>query len=204
MVREGIKHFGQTRGRERILSCRTNQSPPDRILFDIFPARVELLDRSNLHLIEPSLPNVSLALQAKRESALDELQGSFERNIWSWGEQKMEMIRHDHKRVQFKPMLASIALEHIEHQSCRRLDLKEPAAISRHSRDEISAYFLRCEFHISRIKTPFLKALRCASHRFRGLKAHAPSVPETVIGTLQSALGGSSAAISSLILKTSP
>jgi hypothetical protein len=57
------------------------------------------------------------------------------------------VVRHNDEGVQFKAMLNSIAMEHVEHQLHRSLDLKEPAAIRRHSRDEISANLLRCESH---------------------------------------------------------
>ena len=87
----------------------------------------------------------------------------------------MDMVWHNHEGVQFKSMLASITLEHIEHQSWRRLELKERAAISRHRRDEISANVLRCEFHFrqNRDSGPKGPALRVTS-------IHGPEGPRSL------------------------
>ncbi len=115
MLRDGINHFGPA-ARKRTDTLPPGQSPPNRILFDVSLARLELLEITNLYLVEPSFPHFSLALQSKRETALDELERLFERNIWSWRQQKMEMVWHNHEGAQFEAILASIAPEHVEHQ----------------------------------------------------------------------------------------
>jgi len=101
----------------------------------------------NLNLVKPALPNVALALEAKREATFDELKRLFERNIRSWCQQEMDVIRHDHKCMQCVPTLAAVMLQHVEEKIRRRFYLEESATV-RHNRSyEVRASFLRRESH---------------------------------------------------------
>ena len=111
------------------------------------------------------------------------------------------------KACSSKRCSASIVfLEHIEHQSCRRLDLKEPAAISRHSRDEEVRTSCGASF-TSRDKKKIRPKRPCVARHIDNQGPEGPCFPPSLkrsLGLFQSALGGSSAAISSLRNRVQP
>ena len=59
----------------------------------------EIFEIADAMVRETLLPNVT-TLQAKRESPLDELNGTFEGNFFRGCEQKMNVVGHDHEFVQ--------------------------------------------------------------------------------------------------------
>jgi len=104
---------------------RCDRQPlPNRILFDIPSARLELLEPYNLHLIETPLPNFPPALEAKRKSALDKLHGLFQRNVWPRRKEQVHMVGHNHEGMQRESPLNAITLNHIQQQIWRTLYLK--------------------------------------------------------------------------------
>jgi hypothetical protein len=62
-----------------------------------------------------SVPNISLALQPKRESSLDQPQGVFERHIGRRREKQVQVVRHDDEYPQCKPTLFAIVLKNVDH-----------------------------------------------------------------------------------------
>jgi hypothetical protein len=158
MFRNAINYLDPTRRRERISIRRSSQPRSNRILFDVSLARLELFETAYLNLIESSFPNLSFALQPKRESSLDKLQGFFERRIWRRCKKKVHVVRHYDECMQREPTLFAVVLKNVDHQIGGTLQLEQATTVGRHSRNEIRAHFLRCESHSGRIRSPGLKA----------------------------------------------
>lgn len=108
---------------------RRDQSPPNRIFFDIQHTLSELLFRHDLALIEAAHPHIQLALQAEGESALNKLHGFFQRNVWSGRNQTVEMVGHDDKRVQQESSLAAVVEDGLPQQFRGGGDLENTAAL---------------------------------------------------------------------------
>jgi hypothetical protein len=75
-------------------ATESRQPCPNWVFFCVFPERFELFRGGNQHLVEASLPDRRLAFKAKRESSLDELDCSFERDIRCGCEKDVQVIRH--------------------------------------------------------------------------------------------------------------
>ena len=78
---------------------RRYQSPANRVPFDIRDTLNELLFRHDLALVETARPHIQLTFQTEGEASLYELQGFFERDVWSGRDQSVKMVRHDDECV---------------------------------------------------------------------------------------------------------
>ena len=70
-----------------------------------------------------------LLLRAEGESALDELTGFFQSNVFRRREDQVEVVRHDHEFVQEKTAFPAIVLKNVEKQARHFFFLED--AISR-------------------------------------------------------------------------
>jgi hypothetical protein len=130
---------------------RRDESPANRISFDIRHALNELFFRHDLALIEAAHPHAQLAFQAKGEAALDELHGLFKRNVWSWRNQNVEMVGHDDKGMQQESTLTAVIEDGLLQQFRGGGHLEDAAALCRHSGYEIRASFLWRGPHLGRV-----------------------------------------------------
>ena len=58
-----------------------------------------------------ALPDVEFGLETERESALDELQGFFNRDFWCGGDEQVDVIGHDDEGVELITILRTIFVE---------------------------------------------------------------------------------------------
>ena len=139
---------------------RRSKSPANGVLLDIPNTVLEFLLVHDLALVETACPHIQLALQAKGEASLDELHGLLERNIRSGCNESVEMVRHDDKCVQKESSLAAIFEDGSLKEFSRGCDLKQAAALGRHSGNEIRSSFLWREPHLASInERPMAKAI---------------------------------------------
>ena len=132
-------------------SRRRYKSPANGVLLDIQHTVLELLFGHDLALVEAAHPHIHLAFQAEGEASLDELHGFLKRNVRSRRDQSVEMVRHDHKRVQKEFPLAVIVEDGSLKQFRRGRDLKKAAAFRRNSGHEIRPSFLWRKPHFGSI-----------------------------------------------------
>ena len=71
---------------------------------------------------------MNLPFCPKRETALDELECFFQRDFRRRRQQQMEVIRHNHKLMQQKPLLATILHKNIQQKLSHAIGLKKRAA----------------------------------------------------------------------------
>jgi len=146
-------------GAEGVGLWRRSKPSANGILLDVPHAVDELLFAHDLALVEAAHPHIRLALQAERETALDELHGLFKRHIGGGRDQSVEMVRHDDECVQKEPSLAAIVEDGLQKQFRGGRDLKKAVALRGHSGDKIRSSFLRRESHIGSInEMPVAKA----------------------------------------------
>jgi hypothetical protein len=145
---------------EGISVRRQDESPANRISFDIHHTLNELLFRHDLALIEAAHPHTQLVFPAKGEAALDELHGLFQRNVWGRRDQSVEMVGHDDKGMQQESSLTAVIEESLLQQFRSGGDLEDTAALCRHSGYEIRTSFLWRDPHLGRInERPVAKAI---------------------------------------------
>lgn len=84
---------------ERVGIHARNKPRANWILLDIPHTLRKLLFRRDLTFVETSHPHIHLALQPKGITTLDELHSFLKRNLKSWRDQRVEMIRHDNVRM---------------------------------------------------------------------------------------------------------
>ena len=72
----------------------------------------------NAMFVEASLPDRQPSAVTKGEAALNELHCAFQRDIWSWGEQKVYVIGHEHEGVQVIFFCCSIVLKDFQEEMC--------------------------------------------------------------------------------------
>jgi len=87
---------------------------------------------------EAALPDGEVGFEAVRESAFDELDGSFEGDAL-WGEEQVDVVGHDDEGVEFVVAFAAVALERVEKKLGVGRLLEEAAAIPGLGADEESA-----------------------------------------------------------------
>jgi len=92
-----------------------------------------------------SVPDRRLAFKAKRESSLDELGCSFERDIRCGCEKDVPVIRHHDECVQGKSTLFAILSKDIKKKRSVGIDLEETAAIGGYGGDEKCTSLLRTQ-----------------------------------------------------------
>ena len=144
---------------------RRGKSSTNGILLNVLHTVHELLFGHDLALVEAAHPYIHLALQAERETALDELHGLFKRHIGGGRDQSVEMVRHDDEPVQKKPSLAAIVEDCLLKQFRGGRDLEKIMALRCYSGNQIRSSFLRSESHIGSInempvaKATFIEAL---------------------------------------------
>jgi hypothetical protein len=69
------------------------------------------------------------------EAALDELDGALECDV-GWGEEEVDVVRHQNEGVEFVVAFLAIVLEGFQEEFCCGWDLKEPAPVMGLSGDE--------------------------------------------------------------------
>jgi hypothetical protein len=139
---------------------RRDESPANRISFDVPHTLNELLFRHDLALIEAAHPHIQIALQAEGEAALNELHGFFQRNVLSGRDQRVEMLGHDDKGMQQESSLAAVIEDGFLQQFRCGANLEDTAPLRRHSGYEIRTSSLWRESHVGRInESPVAKAI---------------------------------------------
>jgi hypothetical protein len=90
---------------------------------------------ANPMIRKPALPDFSLSANHRSEgvrvSALDELNGMFERYGVSWRQEKMDMFGHNHERVELKAAFAAIAIKSLQEEADIIVYHKQPSSLPR-------------------------------------------------------------------------
>src|ERR1700733_11585384 len=89
--------------------------------------RARVVSRSVGHALVKmtALPNLEMALQSKGKTALHQLNRLLQRDFRRRRDQRVDMVRHDHKSMQRKSPLFAIVAKRLRHQFRLRLDLEK-------------------------------------------------------------------------------
>ena len=107
-------------------------------MVDVGAVGEEVVSVAHATVGKAALPDGEVGFEAVGESAFDELDGSFEGDDL-WGEEQVDVVRHDHEGVEFVVPFAAVVLEGVEKELGVGRLLEEAAAIPGLSADEEGA-----------------------------------------------------------------
>ena len=93
---------------------------------EIFPVTNSMVRESTLPDFSPSANHRS---ESVRKPAFDELNRALNRHVRRRSKEKMNMLGHDDKSVQFKLAFAPIAVKGLQKEPRVRFDYKEPSPL---------------------------------------------------------------------------
>jgi len=101
-----------------------NEAALPRIRRNISKLSMKILAVANPMLVEAGLPHLpgKLLPHLTRKATLDALSAAFDGLALGWGQQHMQMFRHDNEPVQIVPPLISIMEESLHKQLCVSCD----------------------------------------------------------------------------------
>src|SRR5689334_6462501 len=131
------------RGAVRILFRTCSEKALNRILPDVILELLVFQRISQSPVQKARLPDHSLSLQLlvqlKRKPTLDKLHSSLQSDF-SWGQDQMEMVGHDHKLVQQVLLLRSVIQQNLNEEAGDFLYLKEASLFKNICRHKICGF----------------------------------------------------------------
>jgi len=95
-----------------------------------------VIEIADAMICEACLPNGWVRFQTIRKSSLNELHGAFQRDLWCWRQQHMDVVGHDYKLVEKKFLFVAIVCESFNQQSCCCVFAEDRKALGGDGRDE--------------------------------------------------------------------
>ena len=92
------------------------QTSAHRIHPNVLPVLRKIFFVPDSMIRRTRLPDWQTRFQSKRKSSLDELDGPLQRYLRRWGDQSMEVVRHDHKLMKQIFALVAVAEKNIDKQ----------------------------------------------------------------------------------------